>query len=318
MKLKEIYEIAIKRGLRKDPRSKAAIGKVLSDARKEYGKLSARAKKSFDKERFKHPYDDTRILHGDLTRDVKTILIGIDMEVGELVLADRMIEKGVGIDLVMAHHPEGKALAGFYHVMGMQVDILEKLGIEEEIGKDLLKERMAEVARNVSAANHMRAVDAARLLDIPFMCVHTPADNHVTSYLQNLFDRKKPKTVGNVMEILRGIPEYEIASGKNAGPFVLLGKEKDKAGKIAVDMTGGTEGSQRVFPRLSQAGVGTIIGMHFSEKHYTSAQKEHINIIVAGHISSDNLGLNLLLDELCKKEDLEIIPCSGFERVSRR
>ena len=97
-----------------------------------------------------------------------------------------------------------------------------------------------------------------------------------------------------------------------------MSKEKDKVGKILVDMTGGTEGSRRVFPRLSQAGVNTIVGMHFSEQHFKSAQKEHINIIIAGHISSDNLGLNLLLDELCRKDDFEIIPCSGFVRAKRR
>ena len=57
--------------------------------------------------------------------------------------------------------------------------------------------------------------------------------------------------------------------------------------------------------------------MHFSEQHFKSAQKEHINIVIAGHISSDNLGLNLLLDELSKKGDLNIIPCSGFVRIKR-
>ena len=317
MKFKDVYEFAIKKGIQWDPRSKTDIKKNLAEAKKEYNNLSRLRKKAFDGERLKHPYDDTRMLYGNPSREIKTIMLGIDMETPELLLADRLNEKGANIDLVMAHHPEGTALAGFYHVMGMQADILRKLGISHEISKELLKERMSEVARSVSAANHMRAVDAARLLDMAYMCVHTPADNHVTGFLQRLLDKKKPKTLKNIMDILESIPEYNDAAKKNAGPFIMIGKKKDKAGKISVDMTGGTEGSKRVFPRLSQAGVNTIVGMHFSEQHFKSALKEHINIIIAGHISSDTIGLNLFLDELCKKDDFKIIPCSGFVRIKR-
>jgi len=82
-------------------------------------------------------------------------------------------------------------------------------------------------------------------------------------------------------------------------------------------MTGGTEGPKKIFPRLSQAGVGTIVAMHLSEEHYKHAKGEHINVVIAGHIASDNLGLNLLLDEIEKKEKLNIIQCSGFVRVRR-
>jgi predicted ATPase len=38
--------------------------------------------------------------------------------------------------------------------------------------------------------------------------------------------------------------------------------------------------------------------MHLSEDHYKHAKGEHINVVIAGHIASDNLGLNLLLDEI--------------------
>jgi putative NIF3 family GTP cyclohydrolase 1 type 2 len=318
VKFRDIYEFIVTEGLKADPRPKPDIKKYLVNVKKEFNKLSGTRKKVFDNERLKHPYDDTRMLYGDPLREIKTIMVGIDMEVGELLLADRLNEKGKNIDLVMAHHPEGKALAGFYHVMDMQVDTLKKLGISYNVGKDLLKERMAEVARSISSVNHMRSVDAARLLDIPYICVHTPADNHVTSYLQSFLDRREPRALKDVVNILESMPEYRMAAEKNAAPYIMIGNEKDKAGKVVVDMTGGTEGSQRVFPRLSQAGVNTLVGMHFSEKHFKSAQKEHINIIIAGHISSDAFGLNLLLDKLCKKDDFEIIPCSGFVRVERK
>ena len=46
------------------------------------------------------------------------------------------------------------------------------------------------------------------------------------------------------------------------------------------------------------------------------AEKANINVVVAGHISSDSIGVNLFLDEL-EKQGIKIIPCSGLIRVSR-
>jgi lipid A disaccharide synthetase len=40
-------------------------------------------------------------------------------------------------------------------------------------------------------------------------------------------------------------------------------------------------------------------------------------VIIAGHVSSDTLGLNLLFDEIEKGEPLEFVGVSGFERIRR-
>lgn len=166
-------------------------------------------------------------------------------------------------------------------------------------------------------ANHTRPVDAARLLDIPFICLHTPADNMVASHLQRLFEKEKPYFLSDVLDILRSIPEYKNAAIQSVGPKIVLGSKKRKAGKIFVDMTGGTEGAKEIFESITNSGISTIVGMHISEEHRKEAEKSHLNVIVAGHISSDNLGLNLLLDKLTKKNPLDIIECSGFRRFSR-
>ena len=42
----------------------------------------------------------------------------------------------------------------------------------------------------------------------------------------------------------------------------------------------------------------------------------HMNIVIAGHMASDSLGMNLWLDEL-EKRGIEIVPCGGLIRVSR-
>ena len=318
MKLKDLYKFIIDYGKRKDPRGDKVISREMTRIKARYEHLSQRHKREFDRERLVNPYADTRILNGDPETDIKTILAGIDIATGELLLADRLRGKGERIDLVMSHHPEGKAHAGFFKVMYMQADILHKYGVPINVAEGIMDRRITEVARKVMSANHNRAVDAARLLEMPFLCVHTPADNGVAVYLQKLLDRQKPETLADILNIIEEIPEYKYEMKHNIIPKIVVGKDSNRAGKIFVDMTGGTEGSEKMFAALVQAGVGTIVGMHLGEKHIKEAEKNNINIVIAGHIGSDTLGVNLLLDELLKKEKIKIICCSGFNRVARR
>jgi len=318
VKLIDIYRSAVLFGMERDPRGKGIVKSELLRAKSEYEELSAKDKEFYDKERLENPYSDTRILNGKEDSEIKTILVGVDIEVGEIMLFDRLREKGEKIDLAMTHHPEGLAMAGFFNVMYMQVDILNKLGVPINVAESLMHERIREVERRVMPANHTRAVDAAKLLDINFMSCHTPADNCVASYLQGLMDKKKPNTLRDIVDILREIPEYNAAARQSAGPKITKGADSSKAGKVFVDMTGGTEGSKDIFKKLSEAGVSTIVCMHLSEEHFKKAKEEHLNVVVAGHIASDNVGLNIMLDELERKGKFKILACSGFRRFPRK
>ncbi|MEK7842042.1 MAG: NGG1p interacting factor NIF3, partial [Deltaproteobacteria bacterium] len=80
--------------------------------------------------------------------------------------------------------------------------------------------------------------------------------------------------------------------------------------------TGGTGGSKDIYEKLSIAGIGTIVGMHIGEDHKKEAEKHHVNVVIAGHMSSDTLGLNLLFDDILDK-NVEIVAASGFRRFRR-
>lgn len=317
MKLKDIYSLAIKCGMKNDPRGEKAAKAKLKENVKRYNKLSNKEKDLFDKESLVNPYADTRIYNGDPNKDIRRIMVGIDIGGEELLVADRLSQKGKKIDLVLGHHPVGAALFGLDEVMHMQAEILAKYGIPKEIAEKVMKERIQNVKNNINSANATRSVATAKLLGTAFMNTHTVADNCVDTYLQKMLDTKKPKTLKNVADLLTAIPEYKAAAKLKVGPSIIVGKPEDKAGRIFVDMTGGTEGSENIFPRLSQAGIGTIVVMHLSQKHIDRIKSEYINVVLAGHISSDNLGMNLLLDELEKKERFDIVNCSGFERIRR-
>jgi putative NIF3 family GTP cyclohydrolase 1 type 2 len=59
--------------------------------------------------------------------------------------------------------------------------------------------------------------------------------------------------------------------------------------------------------------------MHLSEEHLKKAKEANLNVVIAGHISSDTLGLNLILDniERSAKQVIQTISCSGFTRIRR-
>ncbi len=316
MTVREIYEKAVKTGIEHDPRGKEIVQKEIEEAKKRFDDMKEKERDFFDKESLKNPYSDTRILNGTGEEEVKTLIAGIDIEVGEIVLADHLRSKGRGIDLVISHHPEGMAFANLYDVMKIQSDILHRFGVPINIAESLMEGRIKEVERRLMPINHNRAVDAARLLDLPFLCLHTPADNMVATYLQRLFDEKAPYRISDLIELLLDIPEYREAKRVGAGPKVLIGSDRRKVGKVFVDMTGGTEGAKEIFSTLTQSGVNTIVAMHLSEEHRKEAEKNHLNVVIAGHIASDNLGLNLLFDQILEPS-VEVIEVSGFKRIKR-
>lgn len=318
MKLSDFYKKAISTGMENDPRGKNSVLNDLERKKKDYENLKPKEKEIFDAESLENPYSDSRILNGSGEEEIKTALIGIDIEVGEVLLAETLKSKNIPVDLIVSHHPEGRAYANLYSVMYMQSDILNRFGVPINIAESLMEGRIKEVERKLMPVNHTRAVDAAKLLNTPFICLHTPADNMVASYLQKLFDDKKPHTIDDVIELLKEIPEYREAEKNNAGPKMLLGAKNRKAGKIFVDMTGGTEGSKEIFQSLSLSGINTIVAMHLGEEHRKEAEKNHVNVVIAGHIASDNLGLNLLLDRIIENENMKILECSGFKRISRQ
>ena len=118
MKISEIYELFVQAGIDNDPRGREKVEMELARRRKKYEKLSEEEKDLYDTEQLSNPYSDTRILNGERDYEVKTVMVGVDVETPELLLVDRLREKGEKIDMVIMHHPVGKPLADLHKVMG--------------------------------------------------------------------------------------------------------------------------------------------------------------------------------------------------------
>jgi putative NIF3 family GTP cyclohydrolase 1 type 2 len=312
MNIQDIHKLGIELGIKNDFRKKNEIAEYLKEKKEEYDNLPKNEKIYFDREKLINPYSDSRIHFDNGKNKIKKIVASIDITPGGLLIA-----RELGADVIINHHPIGLALAGLDDVMNYQIDQMEKLGIPVNIAEKLIHKRISEVARGINPENHYEIVDAAKALGINLINIHTPGDNCAAQFVGREIEKSRPKYVKDILKVLGNISEYQEAKKQASGPMLFSGSEKNRAGKIVVsEFAGGTSGSKDMYKIMADAGVGTIISMHQSEAHRKAAEDAHINVIVAGHISSDSLGMNLFLDEL-EKKGLEIIPFGGLIRINR-
>ncbi len=317
MRLGELYINCIEAGIRADQRGRAEIRRILNSEKEKHKRLEGIEKELFDLERLRNPYADCRILHGDAKKEIKSLMVGIDAHSDELLLANELKRNGKRVDLVLTHHPAGHAVKRLPEVMNIQAEQWISLGVPPHLADSIIDEKKTWAFRQFHVRNSDAPVDVARLLNIPFMACHTPADNWAASFMQKKTDKEKPRTVADLIDVILSVPEYKHHASLQAGPTVVCGSKESRCGKVFVDMTGGINAGKHFLPELSKRGVSTLVVMHIPDDSVEKAKEEKMNIVIAGHIASDTLGMNLLLDYALRGK-VEVIDCSGFRRFPRK
>ena len=150
------------------------------------------------------PHDSGIIVEG---KGIKKVLMGVDMDTAELLLA-----RELGFDCVVSHHPRNTN-PQMLEVLHAHIRNLEALGVPRNKSQKLLEERKTELSYNQHVSNSRRSESAAKLLNMPYMCIHTPADciseAIVRDFLDKKFKNKPETTVQDVVEALEGINEYK-------------------------------------------------------------------------------------------------------------
>tara|TARA_B100001063_G_scaffold126125_1_gene117846 strand:+ start:545 stop:1366 length:822 start_codon:yes stop_codon:yes gene_type:complete len=252
------------------------------------------------------PYDTNIIVEG---KNIKKVLIGIDMETPELLLAQQM-----GFDCVVSHHPKADScIVDFAKVMDVQIDRMVKAGVPINKAQKALRKKQQNVELGSHASNYDRVSSAARLMKMPYLNIHIPADFITEEIVQSRLDKAfktKPKT--KLQDIIEELNSWEYYIGKVAQPVIRVGSASDYAGKIEVLMAGGTNGGVDVYKSYFEAGVGTIIAMHVPEDVKKAVSEQNIgNIIIAPHMPSDSIGL-LEIVKAWRNEGLEVTCMSGI------
>jgi len=252
------------------------------------------------------PHDTDVIVTG---KDIKKVLIGIDMETPELLLA-----KQLGFDCVVSHHPKADScVVDFAKVMDFQIDRMVKAGVPINKAQKALKKQQQSIDLGRHASNYDRISSAARLMNMPYLNIHIPADfiteEIVQSKLDTIFENN-PKI--KLKDIIQELNSWEYYKGKIAQPVIRVGSNEDYTGKIEVLMAGGTNGGVDVYKSYFEAGVGTIIAMHVPEDVKKAVIEQNIgNIIIAPHMPSDSIGL-LEIVKTWRKEGFDVTCMSGI------
>ncbi len=241
--------------------------------------------------------------------EVKTVMMGIDIDTADLFLA-----RELGADLVIAHHPvSGAPAVGLHTVMKRQIELMMRCGIPINKAQKVLQKRIDATERGAHPKNFDKVGQAAKLIGMPLMNIHMPLDIITENIIQAALDSglNDESTVGDVVETLKQIPEYQ---GDVSGPTIRVGGAKDYAGKVFASVAGGTNGGPDVMKAYFEAGVGTLVLMHIPEDGLNAVKEQGIgNVVIAGHMRSDSVGINKFLDALGDR-GLETIPMGGILR----
>ncbi|MCG9480133.1 MAG: hypothetical protein K9H14_08025 [Actinomycetia bacterium] len=249
--------------------------------------------------------------------EVKTIYAGIDIGVGELLLIDKLRSCGQRIDAVLSHHPLAKAAYLMAEVARIQEKNWVRCGVDKEVAGKLADKLIREANLEAGSANYLQVRDSARLLGLPLISLHTALDNLVQKFFIDLLADKENDSLEQVLEDIQSIEECRISSEDGVKPYS-AGKADPKAklGNCLVDMTGGLDPLSEIFEHLKEAGIDTMVGMHYGMENIKAMEESGMACLVCGHMAGDSIGINLFCDQLAAR-GIKVIAGSGLYRVER-
>jgi len=323
MNLRQLFDTSVRLGIAQDLRGDAAVREQLARRRREYEALPAWRKPYYDQERFTNPYGDVRLAYSPRPPEeieLDTILLGIDIRVPELLLADRLRAEGRRVDAVIAHHASGigRSSSLSWDTMPFLVDLMVREGVDRADAEASIFPYIEGKLRDLEDF-HRIGPDTAKLLDLPLGCIHTPADYHITVGVRAAMEAAKPETVGDVVRALHTIPEVQSSAAIGAGVRVMTGDESRPAGRMLYKFGGGYILPPSAYALLGKAGVNTVLQIACGPEHARAAEEAGVTVVRIAHAACDNIGINLLLDEVIREHGpLNVIACGAFERISRR
>ncbi|HET9110286.1 MAG TPA: hypothetical protein VFN78_05630 [Ktedonobacterales bacterium] len=243
-------------------------------------------------------YPGTRISH---------VLLGIDVGTSELFMARQL-----GYHAVIAHHPAGYA-GPFWEVYRLHVGQMVAAGVPRDVAEAAVAGRIAGFEAAAQRENYDHVASVARLLETPFLNIHSPLDEVGRRIMQATVDEalaaNPAATVADLRDALLRLPEFAAARTQMQ---VALGAWDAPAGRAVVSHGAYTNGGYHVARAYLSHGVDTICCIHFplEDAQRLAAEGVRGNILVMGHIAGDSVGINPYVARL-RAEGLEVTTFSG-------
>ena len=251
---------------------------------------------------------DSAIYHPG--KEIGRVLIGIDIDGPEVILAHNL-----GYDLAISHHPMGdEALLDFHHVLERHVEQMVAAGVPERLAKNVISDTIRSRRILDSIRNYDRASSIARLLDMPYMNIHTPLDEIGRRRMSEAASQlDKQDTVNDL--IIRFQDHFAEFRNAKTKIEVMVGRQENHLGWTVISHAAGTNGGYPVAKAYFDHGVDTVIYIHCRPDDRKKLLREYQgtmkNLIVTGHIASDSLGINPFINRL-EECGLEVTPISGI------
>jgi len=245
----------------------------------------------------KIPLDSAVHIEG---KDIKKILLTIDVTIAELMLA-----KNIQCDAVVGHHPIGTAALNFHKVFDRHIDYM----IEHKVPIDIAKKAVKKLKdRNEVRAHsniYNNIVSAAKILNMPLVNINQPCDEYMRKVILGKINSGKIRYVSDIVKLIEEIPEFRNADTKVK---VRYGSAKNEAGQWSLVIAAGTNGGFPIAKTYFEHGISTVIYLHIDYNDLTQMYKEKLkgNLIVLGHLAGDSIGLNALSDKLEDKH-IEVV-----------
>ncbi|MBI3946988.1 MAG: hypothetical protein HY321_13775 [Armatimonadetes bacterium] len=316
MTIRDLYQFAIEQGMERDPRGPEELRRQMREAREEYEGLDGKERAGFDAERFTNPFGDTRLVYGDPETPVRRLVCGIDITVGEVLLADALRHHGRPVDLVLGHHTSGiaGALGSRRDTIWPQVRMLTDFGVPAHKAEKLIRKGAEGQQRSVNAPVNQ----VAEALGLPLMTIHSPADAFLRQEGARALREEGLRTVGDLVAYCDSLPEVRWLIERGKGTEVAVGDRRDPLGKVYFCFYGGWNPTPEVFEAICEAGCGTLWVVATSEPLNEVARKRRVSVVVIPHYPADNFGLNRLFDAAMERfGDFDIVPTSNYVRIRR-
>ncbi|MFI5276625.1 MAG: hypothetical protein ACHQ1E_05115, partial [Ktedonobacterales bacterium] len=238
-------------------------------------------------------YPGTRISH---------LLLGIDVGTAELFMARQL-----GYHAVVAHHPAGFA-GPFWEVYRLHVGQMVAAGVPRAEAAAAVAERIAGFEAAAQRENYDHVASVARLLETPFLNIHSLLDEVGRRIMQATADEalasNRAATVADLRAALLRLPAFAAARTQMQ---VALGGWDAPAGRVVVSHGAYTNGGYPVARAYLTHGVDTICCIHFplEDARRLAAEGVRGNILVMGHIAGDSVGINPYVARL-RADGLEV------------
>jgi hypothetical protein len=166
-----------------------------------------------------------------------------------------------------------------------------------------------------SMANYDHDLSIARLLDMPFLNIHTPLDEIGRSRMAAVVGgMEEDDTISDLRDRLKeAFGEFRRAETQVE---VRAGRPGNRIGRAVVSHGAGTNGGYPVAKAYFDHGVDTLVYIHCRPDDARRVEAEYKgkkNLVVTGHIASDSIGINPYIDAL-RELGLDVTPISGIIR----